>query len=336
MKTKGSSKQRINNFELLDQDILCVVFAFLDLFDIVRCSVVCKSWHLIISKSRLMHSLYLKQWSNEASSSSIDVAKSLNMVLEDLATRRHRSALVDGSFIVDQWKGHTSGYMDPEAMVGCADGTVRVFDMYSKSCSRIIRMHASQVNCLAVGEDQLVLSGSSNGNITAYGLLSDQRVASLQPPNLRGGIHTLCYNPPSHLVFAGSSNGYAACWDLRKMQSLWNLRVSPNAIYSMQHLRHDKLTLVVGGVDGVLRILDQNTGEILTKCVMDQSNPKLTSTRSLYGSVERRKVKRLTENAIIGLIPVTARPPVKCLAVGMGKVVTVHSTEYIRMWKFNV
>ncbi|XP_021736327.1 F-box/WD-40 repeat-containing protein At3g52030-like [Chenopodium quinoa] len=422
MKGKRSSKQRINSFKLLDQDILCVVFAFLDLFDIVRCSAVCKSWNIIISKSRLMHSLYLKQWSNEASSSSIDMGKSLNVVLEDLATRRHRSALVDGSFIVDQWKGHTSGidncrmkmgliltgggdkcmrlwssanykcleeyalsdlgplvdfdfdeskvvglagtriciwrrhgnrsifpsregtftkglcmrYMDPEAMVGCADGTVRVFDMYSKSCSRIIRMHASQVKCLAVGEDQLVLSGSSNGNITAYGLLSDQRVANLKPTNLRGGIDTLCYNPPSHLVFAGSSNGYAACWDLRKMQSLWSLRVSPNAIYSMQHLRHDTSTLVVGGVDGVLRILDQNTGEILTKCVMDQSNAKLTSTRSLYGSVERRKVKRLTEDATIGDIPITARPPVKCLAVGMGKVVTIHNTEYIRMWKFNM
>ena len=29
--------------------------------------------------------------------------------------------------------------MDPEAVVGCEDGTVRVCDMYSRSCSRIIR-----------------------------------------------------------------------------------------------------------------------------------------------------------------------------------------------------
>lgn len=30
-------------------------------------------------------------------------------------------------------------YVDPEAAVGCEDGTVRLFDMYSRKCSRIIK-----------------------------------------------------------------------------------------------------------------------------------------------------------------------------------------------------
>jgi len=30
-------------------------------------------------------------------------------------------------------------YVDPEAVVGCDDGAVRVFDMYSRRCSQIIR-----------------------------------------------------------------------------------------------------------------------------------------------------------------------------------------------------
>lgn len=30
-------------------------------------------------------------------------------------------------------------YFDPEAVVGCDDGAVRVFDMYSRRCSQIIR-----------------------------------------------------------------------------------------------------------------------------------------------------------------------------------------------------
>lgn len=418
MKPKRSDKQKSKvTIDVFDQDILCIVFSFLDLFDLVRCNAVCKSWNLIISRSRLMHSLYLKQWGNEASNSSNGMGRPF---LEDLAMQRHRSALAEGSFIVDQWKGHnswidqcrmkmglilTSGgdkvmrlwsseyykcleeytfsdlaplidfdfdeskvvglagtrlciwrrhgnrsvfpsregtfmnglcmrYMDPEAMVGCMDGTVRVFDMYSKTCSRIIRMHPSSINCLAVGEDQLILSGSSFGSITISGLLSEQRVATLKPTNLRG-VKTLCYNPSSHLVFAGSLNGYATCWDLRKMKELWETRVSPNAIYSMQYLRNDTSTLVAGGVDGVLRIMDQNTGEIQTMCVMDQSKAKLTSTNSLYGLVERRKVKRLNKDEPFYNIPMTARPPIQCLAVGMGKVVTTHNTEYIRMWKFN-
>lgn len=30
-------------------------------------------------------------------------------------------------------------YFDPAAVVGCDDGAVRVFDMYSRRCSQIIR-----------------------------------------------------------------------------------------------------------------------------------------------------------------------------------------------------
>ncbi|KMT18781.1 hypothetical protein BVRB_2g028960 isoform B [Beta vulgaris subsp. vulgaris] len=413
-------KEKKSSFNSVDEDILPIIFSYLHLFDLVRCSCVCKSWNVIISRSRLLHSLYLKQWANEASNSSFDMGRPLNVIIEDLAMQHHRSVLVQGSVYVDQWKGHTSGvgqcrmkmgliltgvgdkvmrlwssenykcmeeyslsgltplvdfdfdeskvvgltgtriciwrqhgkrsifpshegtftkglcmrYSDPEAVVGCEDGTVRIFDMYSKTCSRIIRMHSSHATCLALGEDQLILSGSAYGGVAVSGLVSDQRVATLKCANLRG-VKTLCYNASSQLVTAGSMNGWAACWDLRTMELLWGARVSPNAIYSMQYLRTDKSTLVMGGVDGVVRILDQNTGEILTRCVMEPSKAESTSINSLYGLVERKKVKRITDDETIGDIPLTARPPIKCLAVGMGKVVSTHNTKYIRMWKFN-
>ncbi|XP_057522017.1 F-box/WD-40 repeat-containing protein At3g52030 isoform X1 [Amaranthus tricolor] len=418
MKPPNTTRRTIN---LLDQDILCIIFSILDLFDLVRCSSVCKSWNVIINTSRLMHTLYVKQWANEASSSSLNMGGPLNVFLEDLAMQNHRSALVQGSVFVDQWKGHTVGidqcrmkmgliltgvgdklmrlwssttykcleeyslsdlgpladfdfdenkvvglagtrlciwmrhrnrsafplregtfpkglcmrYMDPDAMVGCQDGTVRVFDMYSSTCSQIIRMGDSGINCLAVGDDQLVLSGSSHGGIklNVLGQSSNQRVSRLKPSDLQG-VKTLCYNPSSHLAFAGSINGYAECWDLRKMKKLWGYRVGPNAIYSMQFLRMDMSTLVVGGLDGVLRILDQNTGEILSRCVIRSSAVKITSTNSLYGSVERKQVKRLTEDSGISNFPLMTRQPIRCIAVGMGKVVTTHNTDFIRMWRF--
>lgn len=93
----------------LDQDILCIIFSFLDLFDLVRCSVVCKSWNLIIRRSRLLHALYCKQPDADAvSSQSIDLEGPLNILLEDMAMRRHKSALVEGTVHVDQWRGHAT------------------------------------------------------------------------------------------------------------------------------------------------------------------------------------------------------------------------------------
>ncbi|KAH7864670.1 hypothetical protein Vadar_032439 [Vaccinium darrowii] len=230
-------------------------------------------------------------------------------------------------------KGLCMRYVDPEAAVGCEDGTVRFFDMYSRKCSRIIKMHAGSVTCLALSDDQLIVSGSSLGSVTLSDLSSDQRVSALRSTD-SGGIRTLCFNPSSHVVFAGSTAGYASCWDLRTMKTLWNVRVSPNVLYSMNHMRGDKSTLVVGGIDGVLRFLDQDTGEVLSRCIMNESNVSNSSNDS-YGVFQIKKARRLSEDARIDIIPKTSRPSIRCLAVGMQKVVTTHNEKYIRIWKFN-
>ncbi|XP_031279797.1 F-box/WD-40 repeat-containing protein At3g52030-like [Pistacia vera] len=343
--SKKRSSKPPTTIESLDRDILCTIFSSLDLFDLVRCSLVCKSWNAIISRCKLLQALYYKlQNDSRGFSNTSRSSSSMRMYLEELAMNHHRLSLVEGRIDINQWNGHSSPvdqcrmkrglvltgvgdqvmrlwslesykcveeysipgrvslvdfdfdeskivglvgtriciwrrngtmsvfpsregtfmkglcmrYFDPEAVIGCEDGTARVFDMYSRKCSRIIRMHAAPVTCLSLSEDQLIISGSSNGSITISGLSSDQRVAKLRSA-YSTGIKTLCYNPRSHQVFAGTTAGYAACWELRTMKPLWEARVSPNVIYSLQHLQHDASTIVVGGIDGVLRVLDQNT-----------------------------------------------------------------------------
>lgn len=120
----------------------------------------------------------------------------------------------------------------------------------------------------------------------------------------------------------------------RMRRLVWEKKVSPNVIYSMQGLQSDTSTLVVGGIDGILRVLDQTSGEILSSCSMDQSNGVGTRNKSMYGEVERRKVKRLPEDDDLDSIVRTARPPIRCLAVGMKKVVTTHNDKHIRVWRF--
>ncbi|WCJ18577.1 F-box family protein with WD40/YVTN repeat doamin [Euphorbia peplus] len=220
-------------------------------------------------------------------------------------------------------KGLCMRYFDPEAVVGCEDGTLRVFDMYSRKCSKILRMHPEPVTCLSLGDDQVALTGSSLGRIMVSSYSSDQWVTTLRPTDSTG-IKALCFNPLSHLVFAGTTAGYTSCWDLRMMRRLWETKVSPNVVYSLQHLSTDKSTLVVGGIDGVLRILDQNSGVVLSSYIIDHDAPS-ASSRYTQGMVESRKAKRISIDAVIDEIPRTARPSITCLGVGMKKVVTTHN-----------
>ncbi|KAL6981124.1 hypothetical protein U1Q18_022754 [Sarracenia purpurea var. burkii] len=277
-----SQKRRARNSNTvspLSYDIICVVFSFLDLLDLVRCSGVCKSWNKIISKSKLLQTLYCKQQQN--SPSVLDMSTSserlLKIHLQRLAMDSHRFSLQEGPIDVFQWKGHSVGvdqcrmkmgliltgvgdkvmrlwsaenykcldeyslpdsaplvdfdfdeskvvglvgtriciwrrigrrdifssrkglftkglcmrYVDPEAVVGCEDGTARLFDMYSRKCSQIIRMHAGPVTCLVVSEDQLIVSGSSLGSVTLSDLSSDQQVVALKSTNSGGCIISL-------------------------------------------------------------------------------------------------------------------------------------------------
>ncbi|XP_022149896.1 F-box/WD-40 repeat-containing protein At3g52030 isoform X2 [Momordica charantia] len=228
-------------------------------------------------------------------------------------------------------KGLCMRYFDPEAVVGCEDGTAHVFDMYSRRCSRIIRMLPGPVTCLCVSDDQLILGGSVLGNIGVSGLFSDQRVAMLRSRNTVG-IRTLCYNASSHLVFAGSTAGHVYCWDLRTMKSLWESRVSPNIVYSLRHLQNDRSSLAVGGIDGILRILEQNTGTVRSCCIMDS---RLLSTyQNGLGVVEERIGKRVSYETPIDAINRRNRPQITSLAVGMNKIVTTHNDKFIRLWKF--
>lgn len=233
-------------------------------------------------------------------------------------------------------KGLCMRYVDPEAVIGCEDGKVRVFDLYSRKCSQIIKMHEGPVTCLAFTDDQLLVSGSSLGTLSLSDLSSDQRVVLLGS-TYSAGVKTLCFNPNSYMLFAGSTAGNVSCWDLRKTnRSLWETRVSPNVVYSMNHLRNDTSTLVVGGIDGVLRIVDQVTGEVISRCIMDDSSTVLHRSTERFGTVqiESRKLKRLCEDDRIDLMPRASRPQITCLAVGMEKVVTTHNDKYIRVWKF--
>ncbi|XP_042436669.1 F-box/WD-40 repeat-containing protein At3g52030-like isoform X1 [Zingiber officinale] len=230
-------------------------------------------------------------------------------------------------------RGLCMSYIDPEAVIGCEDGRVRVFDMYSGKCSRIFRVHSGPVTCLALTDDQLIIGGSTFGNIAVVDLTSGERLAFARSNYCPTGLKTLSYNMNSHLLFAGSTSGYAHCWDIRTMRSVWETRVSPNVIYTVHHLSIDTSTLAVGGLDGVLRILDQRTGEILSSLVMDDAAISIKSANDNQ-KVSEKKARSLPQNACLYNVPRSLRPPITCLSVGMKKIVTTHNEKFIRIWRF--
>ncbi|KAJ0231208.1 F-box/WD-40 repeat-containing protein [Hirschfeldia incana] len=394
------------SIESLDADILCIIFSFLDLFDLVHCTVVCNSWHAAIKKLKLLQSS-CRRMHQLGASTSLDHAE---IDVEDFAMKHHKMALLRGRIEIERWEAHSHRfsqcrmkkgllltgvgdkvmrlwslnstkcmeeyslpdaaslidfdfdeskivglvgtrisiwrrngqrsifpsregtipkglcmrYIDPEAVVGCEDGTARVFDMYSKTCSQIIRTHGGPITCLSLSDNQLFLSGSSLGRVTVSDPLLDQPVATLKSTITAGGIQTICFNQGSNLAFSGTTAGYVSCWDIRKMSQVWENRVSPNVVYSIQQLRNDTSVMVVGGIDGVMRVIDQKSGRVLSSCIMGDKVSTVVR-RQTQLVVEKRRGKRVSQDVEIDKIERKTRPQISCIAMGMKKVVTAHS-----------
>ncbi|XP_031113760.1 F-box/WD-40 repeat-containing protein At3g52030 [Ipomoea triloba] len=407
-------KARRTRIQDLSDDSLGMIFSFLDLTGVIRCSVVCSSWRKVI------HRQYQQLQKNDPDDhGQISLpTRSFN----EIAMLAHRVAFEDTPAKVFQWRGHSVGvnqcrmkmghfltgvgdkvmrlwsaesykcldeyvlpdkaplidfdfdeskvvglvgtriciwsrtetrsilssrdalfpkglcmrYVDPEAAIGCEDGKVRIFDLYSRKLTQIIKMHDAPVTCLSFSDDQLLFGGSSQGrSIALLDLSSGQQVSLLGSTYASVGIKTLCFNPGSNYLFAGSTAGHACCWDLRKQnRTLWEERVSPNVLYSMHHLRNDKSTLVIGGIDGVLRVVDQDSGEVIATHIMEESSSSRSASRPSDRNLTVRKAKKISSSDRIDLMSKACRPRITCLAVGMRKVVTTHNDNYIRVWKF--
>lgn len=91
--------------------------------------------------------------------------------------------------------------------------------------------------------------------------------------------------------------------------------------------------LAVGGIDGVLRLICQRTGEIIRSIVVDTDRPAEFTLRSRH-QIEKKRVREVAPDARVDRISTRLRPQITSLSVGMKKIVTTHGENYIRVLKF--
>jgi len=126
---------------------------------------------------------------------------------------------------------------------------------------------------------------------------------------------------------------FILCCCFRTLKPLWEPRVSPNVIYSVHHLPSDTATLAVGGIDGVLRLICQRTGDIIRSIIVDTNPPAESASRSRH-QIEKKRVREVAPDAQVDNISPRLRPQITSLSVGMKKIVTTHGENYIRVLKF--
>ncbi|KAI5082896.1 hypothetical protein GOP47_0002639 [Adiantum capillus-veneris] len=234
---------------------------------------------------------------------------------------------------------HSMCYADPEVLVGCCDGTIRVFDIYSGQCARIFRQHADRVTCIVLDvSSSLLMSGSADGTVELCDSLTGRKICCLLPSSPPQEVHSLHLFSCQSMLVGCTSKGSVYAWDVRKQKLLWTVRIGANCIASLHSPSYDATTLVTGGINGVITILDMGSGAVLRKFVVahDETQTKgnsLNKSKGNSGVAEHAQAKITYSSKGI---PSNIRPPILCLKAGMTRIVTTHPDGMIRVWHFKL
>ncbi|KAL2612325.1 hypothetical protein R1flu_024017 [Riccia fluitans] len=192
-------------------------------------------------------------------------------------------------------------YTDPDVVVGCVDGTVRVFDLYSSRCTQIFRQHTDAVKGVVLDSaTHTMASGSTDGKVELYDAHSGQKIASLLRPSAMTGITCLQLSSSTHTLIAGSWGGDLYCFDLRKRKMLWKTRVGGSAVSCLHSPVYSSAVICTGGLDGSIKAFRADSGErITTTC-------------------EARKTPRMV--------------PILSVALNLTRIVTAHTDSFMTMY----
>ncbi|WP_308197977.1 WD40 repeat domain-containing serine/threonine-protein kinase [Saccharopolyspora soli] len=149
---------------------------------------------------------------------------------------------------------------DRIAVSGGGDGTVRVWDVDSGTCLRVIAKHPSLVNAVGVSDDgSRAMSASRDGTIAAWSVETGERISVLDRP-LALGATAAAFDRAGQLALVAGADSVIRLWNLdtgacerempghaQRISALW---LGPDLTAS-------------AGSDGVVRLWDLETGQCL-------------------------------------------------------------------------
>nr|CAI5846251.1 unnamed protein product [Callosobruchus analis] len=172
------------------------------------------------------------------------------------------------SLLLKTYGGHgnevldTCGSCDSSQIASCSsDKTVITWDVSTGQSLRRFRGHAASVTCLKYNEESTVIvSGSRDNTVMCWDVKSRSQLPIQTLKEAKDCITSL--QVTDHEILVGSVDCYVRRYDLRSASCETDFVGAPVTSVSFSH---DGQSILVGSADDTLRLLDKNTGELLSE-----------------------------------------------------------------------
>lgn len=141
------------------------------------------------------------------------------------------------------------------------DEMVRVWDLETGRCLRLLVGHHSTIYCVAwSGDQRRALSGDANGVIRVWDVESERCLRILE--GHRDSVKTLTWDIDERLAFSGSYDNKVMIWDVELGRCLRTLEGHRDTVWSLA-LSPSGRRLVSGSLDTTVRLWDVERGNCL-------------------------------------------------------------------------
>ncbi|KAE8407185.1 WD40-repeat-containing domain protein [Aspergillus pseudonomiae] len=143
-------------------------------------------------------------------------------------------------------------------VTGGAEGEVLIWNIRTKSVTRLLKGHTSTVRSLQIVNDTTLISGSRDSTICIWDMDSDEVDPKLV---LKGHTETVrCLKVHGGVLVSGGNDGEARVWVIHTGQCLHVLKGHTGTLYDISF---DGSRIVTGSLDSTIRVWDPQSGACL-------------------------------------------------------------------------
>ncbi|MBW4610813.1 MAG: NACHT domain-containing protein [Hassallia sp. WJT32-NPBG1] len=141
---------------------------------------------------------------------------------------------------------------------GSYDRTIRIWDIITGQCLRILRGHTGFIFSLTCSPDAKTLaSGSADNTIKLWDIQTGQCFKTLEQHT--DWVFSIAWSPDGQILASSSSDGIIKLWNTKTWECLKTLQGHQSWVYAIA-FSPDAQTLVSGGSDQMIKLWDVKTG----------------------------------------------------------------------------
>jgi target of rapamycin complex subunit LST8 len=150
-------------------------------------------------------------------------------------------------------------------VTGGYDNCIRYWDATSGNCTRTTKFGDSQVNCLQITQDKILLAAAGNPLINIYDINSSDDRPLVSYEGFTSNVTTIGFQKDRRWLYACSEDGTLRVWDPRTNTTSrkYDCGSSVNSVV----LHPNETELISGDQNGAVRIWDLQADKCRDGCV---------------------------------------------------------------------